>query len=182
MARRAVQGPTAYFDIIPALEGALQNNGAVIECGTTGNAIKQIQRMNQYRILNRRMNHERRLKMDLPHGPMAGVEMKNREELFYLKSKFDVLIIRRRETKIVIEMKPSKPWLSITDLEGNPIETDIMEVFDPIKDIEIQEDIRIAERIKVEEAKLRPLVPGGTTQAPREKFDPSKSLDLTDEC
>jgi hypothetical protein len=179
MTRKAIRGPTAYFDIIPGLDAALYNNGAVIECKSTGEAIKQIQRMNQFRILDRKMNHEKRLRMELPEGIHRGIEIQNRENLYYLKSIYDVLVIRRRDTKIVIERRPKTPWLAITDLDGNPIETTPVQVFDPIQDAYEKEYDRFNERIELE--KKRPTVSGGTTQAPREKHNATKPLNLMDE-
>lgn len=180
---KAIRGPTAYFDVIPALDAALLNDGAVVKCATTGAAVKQIQRMNQFRILDRKMNHEKRLRMELPEGIHRSIEIDNREKLYYLKSIYDVLIIRRRNTDIIIERRPKTPWLEITDLNGNPIETTPVQVFDPIQDAHDREYDRANEQIQreIEHENKRAIIPGGTTQAPRPKFDPTKPLSLTDD-
>jgi hypothetical protein len=178
---RSLKGPTAYRDIIPALEEALWKPVIMIECGTTAAAVKLVQRMNQYRILDRKLNHENRLKKELPplEGPndvmgreYRALEMRNRENLMYLRSQYDILVIRRRDSLVLIERRETHPWVKIMDGEGNEIEVKPFQVVDPYKEIESKEFDRVEQRNKIS---------GGTTQAPREKFDPSKPLSLTDD-
>lgn len=177
MARNTLKGPAAYRDILPALEEALWKPVVMIECGTAAAAVKLVQRMNQFRILDRRLNHENRLKKELPpvDGPndimgreYRAIEMRNRENLMYLKSQYDILVIRRRDSLVIIERRPEHPWLKVMDGDGNEIELKPFQIIDPY------DELKNKERNRTE----REIIPDGTTQAPREKFNQSRPLNL----
>lgn len=129
---KTLRGPTAYYDIVPALDAALYKGGARVQCGTEGAAIKLVQRMNQYRILDRKINMKRRHEKPLPADfTMASLEQANRDEMVYLSSEYDGLIIKRVGTVVILERRPDHPWIEITDMDGNPIEVIPRVVQDP---------------------------------------------------
>lgn len=131
MGRSTLKGPAAYSDITPMLYEALQK-GAQVNCGTVAAAVKLVQRMNQFRIMDRKLNYEKQMRRELPQNDIyRAIEIRNRENLLYLKSIYDVLIFKRRESVVIIERRPPQPWISITDLEGNPIEVPPYDFVDP---------------------------------------------------
>lgn len=168
---KSLRGPRAYFDLVPALNAALYSGGARVQCGTEGAAIKLVQRMNQYRILDRKLNLKRKHEKPLPADyAMAALEQSNRDEMVYLHSEYDNLIIKRVGTVVILEHKPEHPWLEITDLQGNPIEVVPRVVQDP-------------ERIKADEDLERFLKKYPDKSAPNKEndLDPDKPLGLMDE-
>jgi hypothetical protein len=55
---RPKASPSSYRDVIPMLQFAKRSGGARFNCGTLANAIRTVQRMNQFRIVDRRINYD----------------------------------------------------------------------------------------------------------------------------
>jgi hypothetical protein len=144
---KTLRGPAAYGDIVPYLNRALMTDGIRIEASTEGAAIKLVQRFNQFRILDRKINMKLKHERPLPTDElMRGIELDNRSQFMYLESVYDELIIRRSHTVVTIEKRDKNPWVSVTDLKGNPLPPEEpIKVFDPIKD---EREMEHADRIK----------------------------------
>jgi hypothetical protein len=144
---RTLRGPAAYGDIVPYLQRAMMLDGIRIEASTEGGAIKLVQRLNQYRILHRKLNMKAKHERPLPTDEyMKHIELDNRSQLMYLESIYDELIIRRSGTVVTIEKRDINPWVSVTDLKGNPLPPEEpIKVFDPVMD---EREMEHADRIK----------------------------------
>jgi hypothetical protein len=178
---RPKASPASYRDVIPMLEFAKRSGGARFNCGTLANAIRTVQRMNQFRIVDRRINFDIH-KNKPPKDPdrLYWHELAV-QRMDHLVSEYDGLVIRRpTDMFVVVDVKPDKPWLEAYDANMNFVE-DIRS--DDQKQAAIEEQRVINEQEpdwskheRPEDRLQRLIVPDGTTRAPREKFDPSKPL------
>src|SRR5882762_9432384 len=91
-------GPAAYRDVRDMLDLAFERGGAIFNCGSQAAAIKILQRMNNYRIIHRKISYNK-IKANPPTDPndAAGWFKYNSltEDMYGLTSKYDDLIIRR---------------------------------------------------------------------------------------
>jgi hypothetical protein len=170
---RPKASPNSYRDVRPMLDAALGagDRGARFSCGSRENAIRMVQRMNQFRLITRRMNFEQHKAAGPQHNETRDRWAFEVQNMKWHISEYDDLIIRYpRDEWIIIDRKPDRPFIEAFDGEGNPL------------DVAMPEPNVATPWIEPSPQTMRPIIPHGTTQAPREKFDPSKSLDLTDEC
>jgi hypothetical protein len=177
---KTLRGPAAYGDIVPYLNQAMMSDGVRIEASTEAAAIKLVQRFNQFRILDRKINMKTKHERPLPEDEYwRYIELENRSRFMYLESPYDELIIRRSYTVVTIEKRDKNPWLKVTDLKGNPIQVeDPIKVFDPIKHLREEEH---ADRIKRHST---PPTPMPIRPVERENdIDPDQplGLDISDE-
>jgi hypothetical protein len=128
MARTA--GTKTYADIIPAMQQALARGGLRLTCANEAAAIRTVQRMNQYRILDRKIQNAIRTAKPLPEkqGPndfkteFIRERMEwYRDRLMHLYSQYDELIIKRRENVVLLEIKPKQPFIAAETLDGESI-------------------------------------------------------------
>jgi hypothetical protein len=164
-----LKGPQAYKDITPLLMSALHRGGCQVDAGSTAAAIKLVQRMNQFRILDRKINHDAACRRELPYvAADREMELSLRNNLYYLKSDFDDLIFKRRDSIVLVEMR-GMPYKSVKTLDGEPMQIEPFEIPNPYKEHETKT--------------WTPIASDGTTRPPREKFNPNKPLSLLDdEC
>jgi hypothetical protein len=174
---RPKASPASYRDVIPMLEFAKRSGGARFNCGTLANAIRTVQRMNQFRIVDRRINfdiHKNRPPKDPDKLYWHELAI---QRMDHLTSEYDGLVIRRpTDMFVVVDVKPDKPWLEAYDANMNFVE-DIRSDEERQKALEDQKLYdETPDWLKAPPTTQRPTIPDGTTQAPREKFDPTKPL------
>jgi hypothetical protein len=154
---RMKAGPNSYQDIQRILDNAWERGGARIDVGSQAAAIRMVQRMNQFRIIDRKVMYEsvKRRVPDPNNFDAVQDYEKNINQMWALASVYDHLIIRRPvDGMVIIEKKPSRPYVAMYDLEGNLI--------DEGADVPIQAP--------------KP----ADSQPNKEKFDPGKPLNLLD--
>lgn len=152
---RMKAGPNSYQDIQRILDSAWERGGARIDVGSQAAAIRMVQRMNQFRIIDRKVMYEstKRRVPDPNNFDAVQDYDKNINQMWALASLYDHLIIRRPvDGIVVIEKKPSRPYVAMYDLEGNLID-------------------------EGEDKPITAPIPAGTKQ---EKFNPNKPLNLLD--
>jgi hypothetical protein len=149
-------GPNSYQDIQRILDRAWERGGARIDVGSQAAAIRMVQRMNQFRILDRKVMYEKTKRLIPDPNNFDAVQdyEKNVNGMWALASLYDHLIIRRPvDGVVIIEKKPSRPYIAMYDLEGNLID-------------------------EGEDKPVEMPTPAGHKH--EEKFDPSKPLNLLD--
>lgn len=158
---RPKASPNAYRDVIPMLDAALHAGGARFDCGTRENAIRMVQRLNQYRLLSRRMNFDQHKAAGPQHNQTNDQWLFEVQQMKWHISAYDDLIIRfPRDGMIIIDRKPDQPFLAAFDKDGNPLE------------------------VEMPQGNLAtPWITPAPMQSrgPREKFNPTKPLNLMDE-
>jgi hypothetical protein len=118
---RPKASPTSYQDVIPMLNFAVENNGARFECGSLGNAIRTVQRMNQYRTIERRINYDAHKSAGPSPGQREHEWNWEVQSLKYQVSIYDNLIIRRpTNSMVIIDRKPDQPYTQAYYPDGRP--------------------------------------------------------------
>jgi hypothetical protein len=178
---RPKASPSSYRDVIPMLQFAKRSGGARFNCGTLANAIRTVQRMNQFRIVDRRINYDVH-KNSPPKDPDRLYWHEQAvQRMEHLASEYDSLVIRRpTDMFVVVDIKPDKPWLEAFDANMNFVE-DIRSDDERQKALDDQKLYNETPDWLKAPTTQRPTILDGTTQAPREKFDPTKPLGLTDD-